>query len=328
MVMLLQDREDQLESPVEVLPEVPHTACPACGAGMSEGQDWCLECGTAAPGSLGAGRPSWRQGLAVAGVTLALLGGAVVASWAAITGDAQRSAAAPAQGDANPIVAQPPPAPAPPAPTSEPPEAAEPSIPSPSPQEPIDSEPALPPTDSPSPAPVDPPASTPAPSVGGGSAGGGATGGGTTAPAALRISRAFTYDPYDRPGAEFGRAAAAIDGSESTVWDVTVPADGDPVGAGLLLDLGSAQGVRSLRLLTSTPGFTAEIYATRNATTPSDLDAAGWQHVTDVKNVSATQSVSLGKVDGRARKLLVWITDAGDAQDPRVAIKDVSVRGS
>ena len=39
---------------------------------MQRGQDWCLECGTAAPGRLGA-RPGWRAAFTVVGLTTVLL---------------------------------------------------------------------------------------------------------------------------------------------------------------------------------------------------------------------------------------------------------------
>lgn len=46
-------------------------------------QDWCLQCGAGAPGSLGGG-PRWRTGAAVLGMTAALVAGASVAAYAAL----------------------------------------------------------------------------------------------------------------------------------------------------------------------------------------------------------------------------------------------------
>ncbi|MGH2841413.1 MAG: hypothetical protein ACRDKY_11390, partial [Solirubrobacteraceae bacterium] len=107
MTMLLRDREAATESPLAEgeQPVVAPYACEACGAGMVAGQDWCLECGTAAPGRLGA-RPGWRAAFTVVGLTLLLLVGAVAASYAALTGDAEREAARPSAGSGNPIIAQ------------------------------------------------------------------------------------------------------------------------------------------------------------------------------------------------------------------------------
>jgi hypothetical protein len=50
---------------------------------MAQEQDWCLSCGTAAPGRLGE-RPGWRAALTVLGATLALV--AVYCSQEALEG--------------------------------------------------------------------------------------------------------------------------------------------------------------------------------------------------------------------------------------------------
>ncbi|HWH66167.1 MAG TPA: hypothetical protein VNS99_08705, partial [Gaiellales bacterium] len=53
------------EAPPQSPPEQPASppeateACRTCGAPMEPGQDWCLNCGTAATGRLGE-RPGWR----------------------------------------------------------------------------------------------------------------------------------------------------------------------------------------------------------------------------------------------------------------------------
>ncbi len=70
----------------DVVAEVPARPCPTCGAALTDDQDWCHECGAAQPGRIGE-RPGWRAAATVAGLTLALVGGAGVASYAAITQD-------------------------------------------------------------------------------------------------------------------------------------------------------------------------------------------------------------------------------------------------
>src|SRR3954451_1822315 len=72
---------------------------------MQRGQDWCLECGTAAPGRLGA-KPGWRAAFTVVGLTTLLLCCAIVAIYAALTSAAERPAAAPPAGSGDPITAQ------------------------------------------------------------------------------------------------------------------------------------------------------------------------------------------------------------------------------
>ena len=59
--------------------------CANCGAQMEAGQDWCLQCGAGAPGSLGGSGAPWRSGatVLVAAVVLAL--GAGAAAYAALS---------------------------------------------------------------------------------------------------------------------------------------------------------------------------------------------------------------------------------------------------
>src|SRR4051794_26533550 len=72
---------------------------------MVAGQDWCLECGTAAPGRLGA-RPGWRAAFTVVAAVLLLVFGAGIAGYAALTSDSERTASAPSAGNGSPIIAQ------------------------------------------------------------------------------------------------------------------------------------------------------------------------------------------------------------------------------
>ena len=112
---------------------------------------------------------------------------------------------------------------------------------------------------------------------------------------------AQTYDPTKRAGAEFGPAALAIDAKPDTVWDVTVPADGQPIAAGLVIDLGKPYALRSLRLDTPTDGFTVEIYGAKSAKQlPEDVIDKRWIHLTDKKFVLDGEPILLkGKGAGR-----------------------------
>ncbi|HSS56789.1 MAG TPA: hypothetical protein VLK59_02185, partial [Solirubrobacteraceae bacterium] len=87
---------------------------------MEAGQDWCLNCGTAAPGRLGE-RPGWRAATTVIALALLLVLGAVGAGYAALTGDSQpqQTASTPPPAAAPPAAAQV----APPAATTQPPAA-------------------------------------------------------------------------------------------------------------------------------------------------------------------------------------------------------------
>src|SRR4051812_45349271 len=104
MTLLLRDpdvKADEAAAPApEPAPDV--RTCPTCEAPMEAEQDWCLNCGQAAPGRLG-GRPGMRAAATVIALTLTLAGGAVAASYAALQSDAHRDATQPAQAGGAPV---------------------------------------------------------------------------------------------------------------------------------------------------------------------------------------------------------------------------------
>jgi hypothetical protein len=148
----------------------------------------------------------------------------------------------------------------------------------------------------------------------------------------LGAGAATTYDPGKRAGAEFGPAANAIDRKLASVWDVTVPADGKPLGVGLLVDLGAPYALQSLKLATETPGFRVELYGAVDKAVPADVLDKRWQHLTDATSVSNGETISLkGKGDSAAakyRQFLVYVTTPGEPTDPRVAINELALTGT
>jgi hypothetical protein len=335
----------------------PDFACESCGAAMVPGQDWCLDCGTAAPGRLGA-RPGWRAAFTVVAVTMLLVVGAVVASYAALTSDAERKAAAPSTGDGAPIAAPGPAVAAPVAPVTPgatgpgtvPPAAG--AIPGVAPGTAPGTTPGTTPGTIPGATPgavpgtgqtniptapqapatntlVKPPAATP-PAAGATPQQPAATPAPKPEIVKLGADAASTYDPGKRAGAEFGPAKLAIDKSQKSVWDVTVPADGNPIGAGLMLDLGKPYALRALKIATPTNGFRIELYAAVSAKeTPLDVLDKRWQHLTDIDEVQDGKPVSLlKKAKGKFQLLLLYVTDPADPSDPRAAIADVTVAGT
>jgi hypothetical protein len=361
MALLLRDRD----ATPAAAPQSPHGdasttapdfACHACGGAMQAGQDWCLECGTAAPGRLGA-RPGWRAAFTVVAVTMLLVVGAVLASYAALTSDAERQAAAPSAGDGAPIAAQgpaivPPAAPitpgatgpnttAPPAGTV--PGATPGTIPGVTPGtipglKPGATVPIIP-TTPPAPVtntpitPITPPAVTPPPPAGTTPPPPPASANNTAAKPQvikLKADAAATYDPSKRAGAEFGPAKLAIDKSPKTVWDVTVPADGKPIGAGLMINLGSPFALRAIQIATPTKGFRIELYGAVSAKqTPEDILDKRWEHITDIRSVEDGKLVSLlKKSKSKFELLLLYVTTPAEPSDPRAAIGDVKIAGT
>jgi len=302
---------------------------------MRADQDWCLECGTAAPGRLGA-RPGWRAAFTVVGLTTLLLTGAVAASYAALTGDAQREASRPSAGAGEPIIAQTPgvgqgskpvaPGATGPGTTAPPPAAAKPP--------PATAK--LPPAIS---SPSGGATNTPLPSGGGSSSSSGSSSGGggsgpsdddspSSEPQTIKLSAdaATTYDPEKRAGAEFGPAKNAVDASKRSVWDVTVPVDNEPIGAGLVIDLGARYSLRTLTIDTPIPGFDVELYGTKSTKIPSDLLDPRWEHLTDRNGYDDGSSITLkGRAKGTVRYINLWFTQAKNAEDPRIAIANVTV---
>jgi hypothetical protein len=337
----------------DVVATAPDFACETCGAAMQRGQDWCLECGTAAPGRLGQ-KPGWRAAFTVVGLSTLLLCCALIATYAALTGDAERTASAPPTGSATPVTAAPdtaaavPPAgvvtpgatgpgvTAPPAPPTN----VTPLVPTPNPAQGATNTPVTPPAVQPPAA--QPPAAAPPPTAAGTGTGTGTSGTGTgngtaTAAATEAVTITFkkdaaqTYDPIKRAGAEFGPPEDAIDDKTDTVWDVTVPADGQPIDAGLVIDLGKPYALRSLRLDTPTDGFTLEIYGAKSAKElPEDVIDKRWIHLTDKKFVLDGEPILLkGKGGGaKVQLVLLHIKQAADPDDPHVAIGNVTLRGT
>ncbi len=307
--------------------DAPDQVCPTCGAGMAAGQDWCLECGSAAPGRLGA-RPGWRAVGTITGLTAVLVAGAAAAGYAAITDPAPSGppgtpvAQAPATTPVTPAA----PAPVDPA-TTTPGTTTTPTIPTPAPgtDEPTQTAPTPAPTPIPTPTPTPIPTPTPTPIP---------TQTPTPTPTLtpptpaefdLNADSVSTYNPYGRPGAELGLAKWAVDGKPDTVWDVTVPADGQPIGVGLLIDLGSPQDVRSIKLTSPTNGFRVEVYAAKHKA-PKTITSDAWQHVLDIPAVKDKQTIPLTKIKGPVRHLLLWVTTPARPEDPRASISELTVR--
>jgi hypothetical protein len=339
---LEQPRTDAPDAPPPEAPEAPARLCASCAAPLAEGQDWCLECGTAQPGRLG-GRPGWRPALTVLALTGLLATGAAAAAYAALSSEAQREAAAPPPPAAAPQVAQPPVQTAPPAETTPKVEAPK----SDAADVPKADLPADDGADAPAPADDDATAS-PAPSTGGddsSSSGGGGTGSGGSDTGSgsgtgtgsdtgsdtgssddgtaldLSADAAGTYDPEGRGQGQVGDPADAVDGRASTAWQAPVADDGQ-VRIGLVLSLEEAQTLSKLEVTADTPGFSFEVYGTRSTELPPDVLDGRWEHVTDRSDAGVTENVSLSD---RYRHVLVWFT--AQPADTIVRIPDVRLFG-
>ncbi len=141
----------------------------------------------------------------------------------------------------------------------------------------------------------------------------------------VKVVKAINYEPVDRPGVEFGKPKAAIDKRSRTVWDVTVPADGQPFNVGIVLDLGDeSRRVSAIKLGTPTPGFGVQLYRTDDEQVPDQLD--DWKKVGEPATVSDDLTLQLTDGDPKwARYILVYLTTPVTAEDTRAAISNLEV---
>lgn len=317
---------------------------------MEHRQDWCLECGTAAPGRLSAARPGWRAVGTTLALTLVLVGGAGAASYAALSSDANQEAATGATGAGTPVAQAPPTVPALPAPVAPAPDATPaPTVKTPAPKlptapkttaqvpTPAPSTPAPAPT--PTPAPVVPkaPASTstttppkaeaPAAPRGQGTS---ATGSGSSTtlagadPLTLADGSVAVYDPYGRAGTP-GDTAGAYDGDPATTFKLSADGSGE-LQVGVVVDLGERKKVRGVELDTTTKEGRVEIYATDSATLPTDILDTRWDHPASRAALDGAERIRFPGGGANYRYVTFWFT-VPPRTGRTVAIKEIKVLG-
>jgi hypothetical protein len=245
---------------------------------MAGGQDWCLQCGAGAPGSLGT--PGWRAAATILGVVAVLVLGAAAAAFAALSKGAGKApmvtktvaqasvptATTPAAGTPGALGSTPKATTTLPLGTVKPPK--------------------IPLTA------VTPKASekttttTPTTETKTGTTNTTST---STTPSEktdeesqqsailLDTNAASTYNPYEYPASGFGDPSLAIDGDPSTAWTAQVIAASAPkMAQGLLIDIKAKEKVAVLELITSTPGMTVQVYGANGHTAPSTITAPAW----------------------------------------------------
>jgi hypothetical protein len=293
---------------------VPARACAHCGAALDDGQDWCLQCGAAAPGSLEGGGTGWRSATTVLAVTTVLVLGAAAAAYAALTQPSPRSPAPKVVTVAQTIPT--PPATTPAIPTT-PGALGTPTTIKPLPHTTV---PKIPLT-----------ASTPRSNGSTGSGGGtnsgfGETGTGTTkssikstggtteapAPILLDTNAASTYNPYGYPTSWFGDPSLSIDGETSTAWIAQVnPAVAPRMAEGLVVDLKTAQRVHSVTLITSTPRMTVQVYGANGTTLPASITESAWTSLSSsLLAKKRTTKIALRDSTRAFRFITLWISRA------------------
>ncbi|HTU78240.1 MAG TPA: hypothetical protein VMF09_05715 [Solirubrobacteraceae bacterium] len=307
-------------------------ACASCGAALSAGQDWCLECGAGAPGSLG--RSGWRPAALALAAVLALVLGAAAAAYAALEKGPSRARVLTATvAQTTTPATSVPTAPAPTAPAL--PGAAAhgskarkgllglgagkpPKIPltaiTPKASEKAATGKGATGTPASEPKKTTPTSTAPSSSTGGSGEKGtnGESSEESQAAILLDTNAAKTYDPYDYPASWFGDPSLAIDGDESTAWTAQVnPATAPKMAEGLLIDLKSKQRLAVLQLLTSTTGMTVQVYGADTQTAPSSITEPAWVPLSAPKLVRKRKlRLALRDATKGFRFITLWISKA------------------
>ena len=305
--------DPQPSDPAPAAPAPAARTCEKCGAGLADDQDWCLQCGAGAPGSLEDG--GWRPAAVILAITAALVLGAAAAGYAALGSKPPKAhvlvATVPAAAPVTPAT------PTTTAPgttgsstTTIPPITAKPpKIPltAATPKLGLGSVKASPikipkiklPTTS------TPTTSTPTTTPSAGEAP-------SSSALVLDTDAASTYNPYAFPAAGFGDPSLAIDGDSSTAWTAQVqPSTAPKMAEGLLIDLKTANKLAAVSLATSTPGMTIQVFGANGTTPPASITDPAWKSLTHSIVVHKRHvRFKLRESTVAFRYITVWISNA------------------
>jgi serine/threonine-protein kinase len=138
------------------------------------------------------------------------------------------------------------------------------------------------------------------------------SGGKPLSPVPLCQSCAHGFNPLGSPTDEHPDSGFAIDNQPSTFWQTQnyYGQTLNKAGVGLYVDANPGTTARELHIDTSTPGFTATIYA-RTTQPPLTWPDPGWVKVSASTKIDSSQSIHLTSGSSKYRFYLLWITDLG-----------------
>jgi hypothetical protein len=136
-------------------------------------------------------------------------------------------------------------------------------------------------------------------------------------PVQLSQTAAHDYNPFGTGPEHPTQVSNVIDGDPNTSWSTEHYVEGTlgkKPGVGFYLDAAPGVEARAIELQTSTPGYTAAIYASNDfqqlpygASTP--LTQRGWTQMAGPRTVAARTTITLSDPsDTRYRYYLIWIT--------------------
>ena len=120
------------------------------------------------------------------------------------------------------------------------------------------------------------------------------------------------FNPLGTPTNETPNASLAIDNQLNTAWNTQQYYDHklDKAGMGIYVNASPQTTARVLRIIDSTPGFTATIYA-RTGPPPIRWPDPGWKQISASTTVGGNTSIALTSGPTPYRDFLVWITNLG-----------------
>jgi serine/threonine-protein kinase len=135
-------------------------------------------------------------------------------------------------------------------------------------------------------------------------------------PVSLCQNCAHDYNPFGLDGSKTqnpGEVGLAIDGDRQTAWQTETYFSGTlgKPGVGIYVDAAPNVDAREIVILTSTPGWRAQIWARNTSPNPTDdfpVGSNGWTMVGSAPSVHSRQAIRINRAGKQYRFYLVWIT--------------------
>jgi eukaryotic-like serine/threonine-protein kinase len=139
----------------------------------------------------------------------------------------------------------------------------------------------------------------------------------------LSKDAADDYDPEGDGEESSGQVQFAIDGQRTTEWDTETYEGGfegsDKRGVGLYIHTDDRVAARQLNLVTSTPGYTAAVYASDSV--PNRIER--WTKVSRTVKVKENTAIQLDTARQEFRNYLLWISELPEGG--KAVVKELSL---
>jgi len=140
----------------------------------------------------------------------------------------------------------------------------------------------------------------------------------------LDTSEADDFDPEGDGTEHPEEVRLAIDGSVATRWETETYTDdfaAQKSGVGLIVNPRAPVAARALDIVTPTPGWTAEVYASEDR--PDDL--ASWTRISSPATVEEEQRIDLDSASKEFDYYLLWITALPEGEQ-KAAVSELTLR--